>query len=67
MGGVDDIHADHRIVVKEVGRIGLVRDNAADMSRRDDYDVRPLRGYPILGVLLPAQIDLVPGNHRQLA
>jgi hypothetical protein len=34
---LDDIRLDHQIVVEEVGRIAVIRQDAADLGRRQEH------------------------------
>ena len=38
---VDDVRLDHQIVVEEVGRIGVVGEDAADLGGGEDDGVWP--------------------------
>ena len=51
--GLDDVGLDHQVVVEEVGRIGVVGQDAADLGRREDDRIGLLRGDEALDLGLP--------------
>ena len=42
---VDDVGLDHQVVVEEVGRVGVVGEDAADLGRGEEDHVGPRRGH----------------------
>ena len=55
------------VVVQEIDRLGVVRDDAADPPGGDERRIGLLRGDPCLDVRLPAQIELAAGRRQALA
>ena len=61
---VDDVHLEDHIVVHKVGQRILVRHDAADFGRRQEYIFRLLLLEEGLDIRLPAEVELLmrPGN-----
>ena len=57
MGGAEHVRFDHQIFVKEIGAIGVVRQDAADLRRREEDGVGLRLGDPALGRRLRRQVD----------
>ena len=57
-GGVDDVGLDHQVVVEELGRVGVVGEDAADLGGGDEHGLRPASRHPALDRGLPRQVDL---------
>ena len=63
----DHIGFDHEVVVQEIDRLRVVRDNAADARGGDEHRVRLPRLDPCLDVGLPAQVELAARRRQALA
>ncbi len=63
---LDDIRGNHHVLVKKIARVGVVRENAADMGRREQYNLRAVFREPALGLRLVFEIDLGTGRDNRL-
>ena len=63
-----DVRLDHQIVVEEVGRIGVVGEDAADLRRGEEDRVGPrLPQTQRLGFRLARQVDVVAVDSQNFA
>ena len=60
MRRLDDVRLDHHIVVEEIGRIGVVGQDAADLGGGDEDRMRALIGHELSDLGLIAQVDPAP-------
>ena len=58
VGGPRDVRGDHQIVVEEVGRIGGIGVNAADLRRGHENGLRPGLLEKAIHLVLADQIDV---------
>jgi hypothetical protein len=57
VGSVDDVSLDLEVVADEVSRIGVVRDDAADLCGGEEHVVRPLSGEKTVDGRTVAQLE----------
>src|SRR6202035_5516420 len=64
VSSADDVERDSKIVGDEIGRIGAVRVNAADLGGCQEHGVGSIVAEPALNVGLARQVQLLSINNQ---